>query len=429
MEEAFLHYIWQFQYFDHEALQTASGEKITIFNPGTRNVDAGPDFFNARIKIGTIEWVGNVEIHIQSSGWNAHKHNTDPAYENVILHVVWKNDAIIKRQDSSTVATLELQNKVKENLVLQYKTLLYNPATIPCSSSVTNVQELTRLSMLDKALMYRLENKSTIILKTLQRNNNDWEETSYQMLCRNFGFKVNAEPFQQLSQHLPYKVLMKHSDKLVQLEALLFGQAGFLDDKNNVDDYYQLLKREHGLLSQKFSLQANKLNKTQWKFLRLRPANFPTMRIAQLASLLFKQKNIFSKFIEASTYKELVSILTAEQTDYWKRHYQFAKPVEEEIPALGKMSIDTIIINTVVPLTVAYGKFKDEQSLVDKAVQFLHEISAEKNTVIKTWNSLGVSCTTAFDSQALLELYNNFCLRRRCLDCVIGASLVRPATL
>jgi hypothetical protein len=280
--------------------------------------------------------------------------------------------------------------------------------------------------MVEKALMNRLENKSRAIMKVLDTNGNDWEETCYQMLCKNFGFKVNADAFLSLAKSLPYKVLMKHADKPVQVEALLFGQAGMLDDETE-DDYFKLLTREYQLLSQKFGLHRSKLNKSQWRFLRLRPANFPTIRIAQLAAVLSSQKNVFSKLMESTSHVELFNLLSARQSEYWQTHYVFGKDVGEKVPSVGAASIDNIMLNTVVPLMVAWGKYKDDQALIDRAVNILHDVDGENNLITRKWASLGLRSKNAFDSQALIELHNNFCLRRKCLECTIGASLIRPA--
>jgi hypothetical protein len=428
MQESLLHYIWQFQYFDRNNLRTTSGDEILVFNPGHRNTHAGPDFSNARVRVGDIEWIGNVEIHIHSSGWTEHKHHLDAAYDNVILHVVWSDDKPVVHNDKSVLPTLELKGRVADELLLRYNKLLLNPEPIPCSASISNVHEITRLSMFEKALMSRLEAKAGNILQILSINNNDWEETCYQMLCRNFGFKVNSEPMFSLARAIPYRVIMKHADKLIQTEAVLFGQAGLLEESGD-ETYLGLLKREYHLLSQKFDLSPKKMNKAQWKFLRLRPANFPTIRLAQLAALLFSERNIFSKFIEARSGRDLVKLLSVTQSEYWTRHYLFARPIEEEIPGLGQMSVENIIVNTVVPLMVAYGKSKDDQDMVDRAVNILQEVSGEENSIIRKWNTLGIKSKTAFDSQALIELHNNFCLRKRCLDCSIGSSLVRPVAV
>lgn len=426
MQESLLHYIWQFQYFDKKELFTTEGEPVSVFHPGYRNTNAGPDFSQARVKIGPLEWVGNVEIHIHASGWKDHHHDHDAAYDNVVLHVVWKEDAAVRRKDNSVLPTIELQGRVSEDLLLRYNNIFLNPETIPCATSIGDVNALVKLSMVEKALMNRLEHKAMAIMKVLDALGNDWEETCYQMLCKNFGFKVNADAFLSLAKSLPYKILMKHADKPIQVEALLFGQAGMLDDDVN-DDYFKLLKREYQLLSQKFGLNP-KLNKSQWRFLRLRPANFPSVRIAQLAAVLSVQKNIFSKFMESTSHSELFEILSVRQSEYWQEHYVFGKRIKDKVPSVGAASIDNIMVNTVVPLMVAWGKYKDDQALVDRAVAILQDVNGENNLITRKWSSLGFKSKNAFDSQALIELYNNFCLRRKCLDCSIGASLIRPAT-
>jgi hypothetical protein len=426
MSEAFLHYVWQFQYFNKSDLRTTDGEPVSIFTTGFKNTHAGPDFFNAKVKIGDMEWVGNVEIHIHASEWNDHHHNTDDAYENVVLHVVWKADKIIRRKDTSVLPALELKDRVSDSFLLQYRQLINTPETIPCAALIDNVSSLIKFSMLDKALMERLETKATQLYPILQRNHNDWEETAYQMLCRNFGFKVNAEPFARLGLSLPYKAILKHTDKLVQVEALLFGCAGFLEDKSS-DDYYLLLKREYALLAAKYKLLPAQLQKVQWRFLRLRPANFPTLRLAQLSALLCNQKNLFSRMLEANTYEGLLRIFSVKQSEYWQHHYQFSDSIPSEVASLGASSIENIIINTVVPLLVAYGKTNDEQRYVDKAVAILQHIGPEQNAIMRNWNTLGIKPKSAGDSQALIELHNNFCLKRRCLECAIGFSILQPA--
>jgi hypothetical protein len=425
MQEAFLHYIWQFQYFNKSALTTTTDEAITVFHPGYRNIHSGPDFSNARIKIGHIEWIGHVEIHIHSSGWIEHHHESDAAYDNVILHVVWAEDKVIARKDHSSLPTLELKPRVASTLILRYRTLFRNPESIPCASSVGSVASVTKLDMVEKAMVTRLERNAVAILHRLGLNTGDWEETCYQLLCRNFGFKVNSDPFLALSKAVPCKVIMKHQDRQIQVEAMLFGQAGLLDE--SIDDpYYQVLQREYHLLSRKFNLSERKLNKVQWRFLRLRPANFPTIRIAQLAALLSSHQNIFSRLIGARSYRELLSTLSVRQSEYWVSHYLFGKIQHHPIPPLGKMSADNIIINTVIPLIAAFGKAKDDPVIADRALAILTEVPCEENMIIRRWSELNFTVKTAFDSQGLIELYNNFCTRRRCLDCSIGSALIRP---
>lgn len=425
MQESLLHYIWQFQYFHHEDLKTTTGEPVRIYHPGHRNLDAGPDFSHARIRIGDMEWIGSVEIHIFSSGWLDHKHDADAAYDNVILHVVWEENESIYRKDGSRLPALELKGRVDESLLWQYRKLVNNPYNIPCAHSFNTVSGLVRLTMLDRALVQRLENKAAEVFAILQKNRNDWEETCYQLICRNFGFKVNKSPCQQLAQTLPYRLLRKHAGNILQIEALIFGQAGFLE-KTEGDDYYQLLLREYRVLAQKYRLAEKQLNRAQWKFLRLRPANFPTIRLAQLAMLLNKGKSLFSRIIEGNSYADLRQEFSVTQSDYWQHHYRFASASGTRVPSLGEGSIDNIIINTVAPLLVAYAKAKDEQRYTDRAIQLLQEVPSEHNAITRAWQEIGYTSTSAFDSQALIELHNNFCQRRRCLECAIGFSLMRP---
>jgi hypothetical protein len=399
---------------------------LQIFQPGNRNADAGPDFSDARIKIENIEWRGSVEIHINASGWMDHHHGEDSAYEKVILHVVWENDKPIERTDGTLMPTLELKNRVDLELWNRYKKLYTSAEEIPCGASWPSVQEITKVSMLDKTVMQRLESKAKLVVAALNKNGNDWEETSYQLLLKNFGFKVNVEAMERLGQVLSYKVLLKHLDKPYQIEALLFGQAGLLEDVNE-DDYTSLLKREFKVLQKKYTLEGKQMNAVQWRFLRLRPANFPTMRLAQAAALLVQNQNLFSKILERENPNHLMKLFAVDQSDYWKSHYQFGKQTKGQTPSLGKSSIQNIVMNTVVPMLVAYGKLHDEQLYVERAVDLLQLLPAETNKITKQWAAVGFKPRTAFDSQGLIELYNNFCMKRRCLDCNVGAYLVNKS--
>lgn len=424
MTESFLHYVWHLQYFRKDDVRTSSGERLHVFHPGTRNSDAGPDFSDARIRIGELEWRGSVEIHIKASGWNDHKHSADEAYEKVILHVVWENDRSINRTDGSEMPTVELKNLVDQTLWYRYKNLYTSTDIVPCAGHWQVVPELNKLSAFDSALLLRLQSKATEVQKLFRRNNNDWEQTFYQLLCRNFGFKVNAEPMLRLAEIIPHTVLLKHNDNLVHVEAILFGAGGFLEETEG-DDYVFLLKREYELLRRKYGLSGRQMNLSQWKFLRLRPANFPTVRIAQLAALVTGQKKLFSKILEATSYKQVYDLLNIEQSPYWRDHYQLGKFSKSGVPGLGETSIQNIMINTVVPVLVAYGKTQDEQAYTDLATDLLQSIPAENNKITRLWHSLAYKPATAFDSQALIQLYNNFCLKRRCLECGIGSWLIK----
>lgn len=425
MKESFLHYVWQFQYFNKEALLTSEGNTLQIFATGTSNSNAGPDFQNAKIKIGDIEWAGSIEIHIKASEWNDHQHFKDAAYDNVVLHVVWMNDKPVLRSDGTSIPTLELKSRVDQTLINSYRKLIESSNSIACGSLLPSVDKLVLLSMLDATLVKRLETKADIVIEALKKNNGDWEQTTYELLAKNFGFKINSESFQQLAQSIPYKILHKHSDNLVQIEALFFGQAGFLEIEEG-DNHYQLVKREYKILKAKYSLDQN-VKKSQWRFLRLRPANFPTIRIAQFASLVFHSKSLFSKIIEAENCKAMEKIFTIEQSDYWQQHYQFNKKSTSKIAALGKLSIYNLIINSIAPLLVAYGQFNSNQALIDRAIEILQSIEPENNVIIRKWINLAVKPINAHDSQALIELHNTYCLSKRCLECRIGASIIQPS--
>jgi len=425
MNESFLHFIWQFQYFTRNDLKTQTDESVTIFKTGLLNTNAGPDFLQAKIKIGEIEWVGNIEIHIKASDWFVHQHSSDLAYENVVLHVVWENDRPVIRRDGTVIPTIELRGRVDTQLIAKYKKLINSSSAIPCAKSFASIDQLTKLSMLDKALLQRLEAKAEVVNELLVENQHDWLETTYQLLAKNFGFKINSDAFLQLAKSLPFKLLQKHSSNLTQIEALLFGQAGMLEAKTK-DEYLSSLHREYEFLSQKYSIRESRLEPSQWKFLRLRPANFPTLRMAQLASIIHTQRNLFSLILEADSFEKLLQLFSCATSPYWQAHYHFANKSKGAIPNLGQSSRENLIINTIVPLLVAYGKAKDDTRFLDRAMEILQHIPSENNKIIRVWSELGVAVKSAFDSQALIEQYNNFCQKRQCLNCVVGVSIIKP---
>jgi hypothetical protein len=427
MSESFIHYLWQYQYYNKQELYTTQGESIQVIHPGYLNHHAGPDFQQARVRIGSIDWVGAVEIHIHASGWRSHRHDEDAAYNNVVLHVVWREDKPVQRHDGTYLPTLELGRRVDDDVVWQYRKLVNSQEPIPCAPSLPRVPSLTVLNMLDRTVVDRLELKAKDVLQRLKRNNGDWEETCYQLLARNFGFKVNHEPFEQLAQGLPYKVILKQSHSLEQVEALLFGQAGFLTGRQPDDEYLARLRREYSVLAAKYNLAPRQLARAQWRFLRLRPANFPTVRIAQFAALLFTQKHLFSQMLEREDVRALKKLFSVQQSVYWQHHYLPGKRAgDAPVPAVGLASIENIIINTVAPLVAAYRRLHDEDDAVDRAMGLLQAINPEENHIVTRWAAVGMRCGSAFDSQALLALHNNFCLKRRCLDCNIGFSLLNP---
>ena len=433
MEESFIHFIWQLQYFEKENLQTTAGEVISIFRAGMINTNAGPDFQQAKLRIGDVEWHGDVEIHINSSDWNRHQHQLNKAYDKVVLHVVWEDDQPVHRPDGTPLPTLVLKNRVAPAVLSRYHEFLENQqhhSPILCKKFIHQVPALVRLGMMERAMMQRLERKAILVHQLLAQNQGDWEETAYQLLLKNFGFNINSEAFLALSRALPKKVIARHQNQTFQLEALLFGQAGFLDElPQENDEYGKSLKKEYDFLCKKYDLTHKKLALHQWKFMRLRPANFPTIRLAQLAQLLARQPNLFSLFKDFSTHQELFNALKVQQSAYWQNHYQLGVPIKSSTGTrkskLGKTSIDNIIINTVVPLLAAYAKARDEEIYLEKALEGLQQMPAENNKITRLWAEIGVEVKTAFDAQALIELYNSFCVPKKCLSCNIGVAIIK----
>jgi hypothetical protein len=427
MREDLLHFIWQYQYFHKDKLQTTDGKPVHVLFQGYPNTDAGPDFLNSKIRIGEVEWIGNVELHVNSSNWEEHQHEQDEAYNSVILHVVFLNDVEVYRQDGTLVPALELKNRIFPEVIQRYRSFSQHEG-IPCMSRFQEVSDMIKLSMLDLALSERLERKARSIVTEFERNNNDWEETCYQILVANFGFKLNNDPFRRLSKLLPYKLINKCSGNLLQIEALLFGMAGLLKGTFE-DEYPRLLQKEFHYLSVKFSLQQKEMSGTEWKFLRVRPSGFPSRRIAQLAALLAGHQKLFFRFIESRTCKELYTLFNCNISPYWSSHYTFDMVSETKQQKLGKASVNSLIINSVVPLLAAYGKLKDQPELVDKAIELLETLPPEENYITQRWKKNALKLKSAFDTQAAIELYTHFCLKKQCLKCKIGINILKDTCI
>jgi hypothetical protein len=426
MRENLLHFIWEFQYFLKNDLTTIEGEPVSVLYQGLLNTNAGPDFSNARIKIGSVEWFGHVEIHVKSSEWNSHSHQSDKAYDNVVLHVVWQHDKKAFRSDGTEIPVIELKNRIDHKLYDKYRDFINSSESIPCRFGLNRIPGIVKLSMLEKVLHERLQDKGEKVSAMLQQNNNDWEETAYQLLMQNFGFKLNNEPFLKLGKAIPYKVIRKHKHNLKQVEALLFGMAGLLD-RDFKDSYPQELKKEFSFLSHKYALGESKMEAFEWKFLRIRPANFPSVRIAQLASLLNHLPDVFSTLLEIQEPKQIHHMLTVSCSSYWNRHYVFEKDGEEKEKSLGQSGIENICINTIVPLMVAYALEKDDHTYIEKAVSILESLKPESNRITKLMGEAGFDYQHAFDTQAGIHLYNNYCKKKRCLDCTIGVDILKSS--
>lgn len=421
MTEAFLHYIWKHKLFDNKELQTTEGEKIEIITTGQHNTNSGPDFLDARLRINNTLWAGNIEIHKNASDWHKHRHHTNPAYENVVLHVVSSPDCKVSRSNGSEIPTLQLQ--VNEQLEANYKSLLLSDNWIACQTEIGRIDTFNLRFWVSQLAVIRLERKTQETEINLLRNTNSWEETFYQQLARAFGFGLNSAPFEQLARSLPLNILAKNRNNLSTVEALLFGQAGFLSENvSQPDAYYKLLKEEYTFLQKKYKLQA--LEKHQWKFLRLRPGNFPTVRIAQFAKLVHTSQQLFSKTTEASNTKQLLQLLEADTSTYWQTHYTFGKESKKRTKTLGKSALFSILINSVVPILFAYGRYLDNSTFQERAMQFLESLPPEKNSMVQKWNELGIETQNAADTQAVIELKNEFCNKKRCLYCSIGNKLI-----
>jgi hypothetical protein len=427
MTERLLHFIWQFQYFNKSELTTTTGEPVQIIFPGQYNTNQGPDFLNAKVKIQKTIWAGSIELHLKTSDWHKHNHQSDRNYENVVLHIVWEDDrprnslTEIKMEPDTIIPILELKNLVSKILLQRYAELMNNKAFIPCEKSIDSVRSITWKSWKERLLAERLLRKSTIVEKYLQQNNHHWEETFWWMLARNFGIKVNADAFEAMARSIPLTVLAKQKNQLHQIEALLMGQAGLLNEKCT-EDYPVLLKREYHFQQQKYQL---KQIAEPVHFLRMRPGNFPTIRLAQLAMLVHGSSHLFSKIKEAGSLKDVKNWFAVTANDYWHYHYRFDETTSFKEKNLGDSMIDNIVINTIVPVLFAYGAYHKEQLYKDKALQWLEQTSAESNTITKGFQQLGIDNKNAFDSQALIELKNEYCAAKRCLECAVGNVILK----
>lgn len=421
MNEKLLQFIWQFQYFNKNELATVDGTSLNIVHPGRFNQNQGPDFSEAKIKIGNTTWVGNIEIHNDASQWHAHHHTHDQNYSNIILHVVWKNDANIKDANAQTIATLELQPLVSKVMLQQYERLMHAKGFVACDEQLPVLSSVGWLSWKERLAVDRLERKATSILENLKQANNHWEEIFWWQLAKNFGAKVNAIAFEQMARSLPVNILAKHKSQINQLEALILGQANLLSGDFE-EAYPKMLQREYKFLANKYQLKS--INKAP-DFLRMRPANFPTIRLAQLAMLVYNSTHLFSKILEIKELNELRKLLDVTANDYWHYHYLFDQPANYNPKNLGAAMTDNIIINTVVPVLFAYGIYHNIQHWKDKAIQYLGQLPAEKNKITNAWKVHNVTNENALESQALIELKNNYCDNKRCLQCAVGFKLLK----
>jgi len=424
--EDFLHYVWKFRLFERADLRTMDGEELEIFSVGMHNSDSGPDFQTARIRIGDTAWAGNVEVHISSSDWQRHGHTTDDSYSNVILHVVYKDDKPLVLPNGRRVPTLELHNRIPDDLYNRYHNLVFgNQTIIPCEANIGSVDGLTMHNWLTRVLIERLEKRSAAVIDALNINRGDWEETFYQFLAANFGFKTNALPFELLAKSIPQITLAKHKNNPLQIEALIFGQSGFLTGELK-DEYPLKLKKEYEFLQKKYKLIP--IENHLWKFMRLRPQNFPTVRLAQFAALIVHSNHLFSKVLDIKDVKTLRNLFTEIKVDpYWDTHYRFDVESAPSEKNMGAKSIDILLLNTLALFLFSYGKHNQIQHYINRSLKLLEHLPGESNNIITDFTNLGLKINTAFESQALLELKNNYCNYKKCLHCGVGNKILKLA--
>ena len=421
MTEKLLHFIWQFQYYNLANLHTEEGQTFKVIYQGLYHHNQGPDFINAKIIIDETTWAGNIELHLKSSDWLRHQHNNDQNYNNTILHVVWQHDVEIKHADGSVIPTLQLQPLVPKLMLDHYQILMESNRFVPCDRFLPAIDNMKWSMWKERLTIERLQRKSTIVLQQLQAANNHWEEVFWWMLGKNFGGSINGELFEAIARSLPIVTLAKHKNQIHQIEALLLGQAGLLN-KQFDDDYMIMLQKEYIFLQKKYQL---KLMTIQPHFLRMRPANFPSIRLAQLAMLIHKSTHLFSTILEAGNVSAIKQLMDVQANDYWHYHYIPDEATPYKPKKLGQQMVDLILINTIIPALFAYGLHHKNEPLKEKAITWLTTISAEENNITKKWKLKNVTCESAAESQALIELKNNYCTPRRCLECTVGNAVLK----
>lgn len=422
--EKLMQYVWKHRLWRSEDMVTNTGKKVRVVDPGLLNTDAGPDFFNAKIEIDGHMWVGNVEMHYRATDWKRHHHDSDKAYDSVILHVVAKDDAPVRRTNGELIPQLVLE--VSPQFNADYASLVGATIEVPCATKIKQVPHLTIVEWVEGLAFERLHGKVERIHQLLDSFNGSWEDVCYVTLARNFGFGINNDAFERLARRTPLRLLGKHSDSVLQIEALLFGQAGMLDaQKPGMDSYYNQLCTEYAFLSNKFQLTP--MEKESWKLFRIRPQNFPYRRIAMLAQFIEGGFRMMNRILEAEGEKEMRALFEVELSGYWTKHYTFGKPNERATATLSRSSIDIILINTVTPLLYAYGELTGSYEMTDKAIKLLEDLRAESNSIVSHFVAYGIDCPDALTSQALVQLKREYCDARKCIYCKIGHHLLSKA--
>lgn len=413
--EQLLHYVWKHKIFPLKELKTTTGQQVEVIDTGLANTDAGPDFFNAKLKLDGVLWIGNIEIHERSSDWFKHGHHADAGYNSVILHIASEIDMEISRSNGERIPQIQLI--CPEAVRTNYKELLETASYPPCYRIIPSLSPFTAHSWMSALQMERFEQKATLLNERLKRCQGNWEDAFFITLARNFGFGLNGDAFETWAHQLPFRAVDKHRNDLFQIEAIFFGQAGILEDSNG-DGYYLRLKKEYIYLQHKFELIP--MNTSLWRFLRLRPTNFPHIRIAQLACLYHRAYGLLSRIMETETLQGVRDILKGGTSEYWLTHYTFGGSSPSRQKSLSNTSLDLLIINTVVTFLYAYGLHKGNRVLCARAGSFLEELKAENNYITRMWEQCGMKTSNAADSQALIQLKKEYCDKKKCLYCRIG---------
>lgn len=419
--ERLLHYVWKHKLYLPETLVTTEGLPVTVFDAGIPNTDAGPDFFNAKIKLGDTLWAGNVEIHDKASDWLRHHHDTDKAYDSVVLHLVGVNDATIYRTTGEVIpqATLAVPQSVQNNI----DWLIHRDEPISCRSRIQEIESIHLSSWIDALLGERLERKTNDILQLLEQYADDWNEVFYIILTRSFGFGVNSDAFERLAKSLPFRYIQKQRGSSSQIEAMLFGQAGMLAENIPGNHYHNLLQQEYKFFAHKFGLQP--LDESLFKNLRMRPNNFPHVKLAQLAALWHRYDSLFSFIRDEESCERIKKLFRVRPSDFWQTHYHFrnASPPAEKL--LGENALNIVLINVAIPMLFAYGRKNDRPEYCERAIRFLEALPVEKNVIVSTFTGAGIPAHHAGDSQALIQLKREYCEKKKCLHCRIGFRLLK----
>lgn len=422
MKEELLHYLWQHKLFFTTELKTSMDEFIEVISIGVQNENSGPDFFNAKIRIGEQLWAGNVEIHLKSSDWYVHHHEVDPNYDTVILHVVWQHDVEVYNCENNEIPTLELQSFVSKEVLKSYQNLFSKQRRwVNCENDIQSVNAFVLSNWKERLYFERLEEKSILIVSLLQKTKHNWEAVLFVLLAKNFGLKVNADAFMQMATSIDFAIVRKERGNQMKLESLFFGQLEMLNGESE-SSYFNLLKKEYNYQQKKYKLQD--VNRSSVEYFRLRPPNFPTIRISQFATLFNTQQNLFSALMQLKRVDEFYRLLAAKTSSYWEIHYTFEKESAKRTKKLSKSFIDLLLINTVIPLQFVYLKEKGKPNM-NRILELIKQLKPEKNSIVSKFNELNISSKNAFESQAFIHLKKRYCTPQKCLQCAVGNYLLK----